>query len=269
MSKKIKVKSASRQTLIGFGFIMPVILLAIFLFASICAALAIEKDRQYMVQTTATIVYIDVVKDVEYEYIDGEKEKTETIEHIVYVDYFVDGTPYRKVRLDSYSMDMKVGNELQICYDNRNPERITLYRSYNLGVVFAIAVVGAYLLSLIIIISVTKKNNRYIKELKKYGECYRLPITKFVDEYLVEIDTSQQVEFCPRVALLRVMYNDTPYFSERIKFTKDVRIGDTVNLYLDGYNAKQNRKSRVKNFRKTVNKVSGYYIDLNSIEREV
>ena len=264
---KVKVVPCAKGRFIGFGIVLPIIMFIIFFTASLFATKSIQKDKEFLVETTATIVYIDVYTDTEYEYFDGKQTKVQSIEHVAYVDYVANGEQYRKVKLNYYSSNMRVGDEITICYDSRNPESIQ--SPTNIGLIFLIAISVFACLYTIIIVTVTTKKNRRINMLKEYGECHRVDIIGIVDQGLVEIDDSLEMEFCPSIIRLKVKYEDALYFSDEIKFTRKPAKNCTVNIYFDRGVANSNRKSRVKRFRKTTNKISGYYIDLNSIEKGI
>lgn len=263
---KVKVVPCAKSRFIGFGIVLPIIIFVILFIASVLAHMSIQKDKAFLVETTATIVYIEVYTDTEYEYFDRKQTKEQSIEHVAYVDYVANGEQYRKVKLNYYSASMKVGDEITICYDSRNPESIQ--STTNIGSIFLIAVSVAACLYTIIIVSVTTKRNRRVNMIKEYGECHRVDIVGIVNQALVQVDDSLDLEFCPSIIRLKVKYEDALYFSDEIKFTRKPAKNCTVNIYFDRGVANANRKSRVKRFRKTTNKISDYYIDLNSIEKE-
>ena len=101
--------------------------------------------------TTATIVRIDAEDDI------AAEDKT----YITTVTYTVDGKEYTEI-LDSYAPDYKVGKEVKIKYNPANP---AIIHADSPG--FAIYLLGAGVLLLIISIFVLIKNSNQRKEVQE------------------------------------------------------------------------------------------------------
>lgn len=106
------------------------------------------------VKTSAKIVSIE--KDPDY-VPDPNSENDERL--IATVKYHVDGIDYFKP-LDTYSATYKVGSEVEVLYDPKNPG--TIHSSSSFGIIFM--VVGGVILASVIILTVRK--NSAVKVLK-------------------------------------------------------------------------------------------------------
>lgn len=107
------------------------------------------------VDGTATIVSIEEDPD----YI-PDPDTANDVQYIVTAKYTVDGKEYT-TKLDSYDPSYKVGGEVAIRYDPKNPEKMT--SGFSLGIVFMI--IGAVMLLAIILLTVKKKVS--VKKLKE------------------------------------------------------------------------------------------------------
>jgi len=72
-----------------------------------------KKQTTYP-KTTATIQDITI----------DETVASESASHIVYVEYDLKGTPH-KALLDSYDSTMRIGDEIEVLYDETNPSRVS------------------------------------------------------------------------------------------------------------------------------------------------
>lgn len=131
------------------------------IFASIIAVIALAfgiystffKSAGYET-TTATIVAIEEDPD----YI-PDADNPNDKQYIVTAKYTVDGKEYTN-KLDSYDPGYKVGSEVEIRYDPKNPEKMT--SGFGIGIYFMVA--GGAILILIIFLTIKKKTS--VKKLK-------------------------------------------------------------------------------------------------------
>ena len=105
--------------------------------------------------TTATIISVEEDPD----YI-PDPNSTNDKQYIVMAKYSVDGKDYT-AKLDSYDPGYKVGGEVEVRYDPKDPSKMT--SGFKFGIVFMI--IGGVLLFGIIFISI--KNKSSVKKLKE------------------------------------------------------------------------------------------------------
>lgn len=105
--------------------------------------------------TTATITAIE--EDPNFI---PDQDNPNDKQYIVTAKYTVDGKEYTR-QLDSYSPSYKVGGEVEIKYDPKNPEKITSGSGF--GIYFMIA--GGVILLILIFLTVKKKQS--VKNLKE------------------------------------------------------------------------------------------------------
>ncbi len=116
-------------------------------------------------KTTATIISIEEDPD----YIPTDENDSQ---NIVKVEYTVDGKKYTAA-LDTNSPSYKVGGEVNIEYDPKNPN--TIHSGKGMGIYFLIA--GAVILLILLILTVKKKSS--LKQLKETnGESTYAPSLK-------------------------------------------------------------------------------------------
>ena len=117
--------------------------------------------------TTATIVSIK--EDPNYV---PDPNNDNDKEYIATAKYTVDGKEYTR-QLDSYDPTYKIGGEVEIKYDSKNPENIT--SGFGIGIYFMIA--GGVILVIVIFVTVKKKIS--VKNLKQAnGEISYAPSEK-------------------------------------------------------------------------------------------
>ena len=248
------VKSA-RKSATSIAIIIAIVMFALFYAVGFIMMAKDNERRQYMVESTGVIYDIQI----------DRSSDDDSTDYDVYIKYEVDGTEYI-CEYDHYSASMKEGDEIKLFYDSRNPKIIT--SSTNAGLIMILFISG-FAVIFILIMSICEINSRKMKRaMLTSGERHRVRIEGLVDEYLVDIDTDLEKRFCPKVARIKVMFNDTPYYSEKIKYTKSIHRGDSIDLYFDRAEAEEQRSNRVAQFRGTDNIVSGYYIDLESLSTE-
>lgn len=107
------------------------------------------------VDGTATIISIE--EDPDYIH---DPDSLNDVQYIVKVTYTVDGKEYTTT-LNSYDPFYKVGGEVAIKYDPKNPEKMT--SGFGIGIV--IMIIGAVLLAAVIFLTVKKKVS--VKNLKE------------------------------------------------------------------------------------------------------
>ncbi|MBQ7645739.1 MAG: hypothetical protein IJS94_00575 [Clostridia bacterium] len=145
------------------------------IFAAIIALIAIAGgvyltffSANGYVKTTAEIISIENDPD----YIPDPNVSNDTGPRIVTVKYTVDGKEYKTV-LDSDSGTYKVGKEIEILYDPKDPTKISSGKGFGIYLIIA----GGVIFFGIIIFTII--NKKKVKELKgKYGETVYAPSEK-------------------------------------------------------------------------------------------
>lgn len=132
---------------------------------------------------TATIISIE--EDPDYIH---DPDSLNDVQYIVKATYTVDGKEYTAT-LNSYDPSYKVGGEVAIKYDPKNPEKMTS----GFGIGIAIMIIGAVLLLIIIFLTVKKKVS--VKNLKETnGELSFAPSVKGEERtlyFLTDIGTAK------------------------------------------------------------------------------
>lgn len=122
---------------------------------------------------TATIISIE--EDPDYIH---DPDSLNDVQYIVKATYTVDGKEYTAT-LNSYDPSYKVGGEVAIKYDPKNPDEMTS----GFGIGIAIMIIGAVILIVIIFLTVKKKVS--VKKLKETnGEITYAPSVKGAERTL-------------------------------------------------------------------------------------
>lgn len=87
-----------------------------------------------------------IIVDIQKELIDvftddNDLYPEEQYDYKVFIDYSVDGQEYKHVQYDSYDSSMKVGQEIEIQYDTKDPSNIQSTNSKTF--IYAFIVIGA------------------------------------------------------------------------------------------------------------------------------
>ena len=116
-----------------------------------------------------TAVIVSIEEDPDYV---PDPNIVNDMQYVVTVKYTVDGREYTS-RLDSYDPSYKIGGEVAVKYDPKDPSKINPGSGFGVYIM----IVGAVILVLVVFLTV--KNNVSVKKLKKeYGETTYAPSEK-------------------------------------------------------------------------------------------